>query len=479
MDDAQQQFVDTFQRFMEEVIQQQRMRPAELTPLGTTIESYLNAPVSGLPLVTEPIASHRLVDADIALENLADSPHSELIGCSGGQMRYHEDFPQLLQHPHMPFAPAPVDYIAVDTGPESQRRVVAFGIRLLQFEGQPVAVLQRSAAPQFGRVTASLDVLSADADLSGRLLAEVRRLMLAHSVLRGKVLTFTGDEYGHGAAGATFVPRPTVTADDIVLSPGVLDRITAHVVDIGDQRQRLTDAGQHLKRGVLLYGPPGTGKTLTVRHLLASTPNVTAVLLTGTSIRFITEAAELARAMQPAIVVLEDIDLVAHERGMHGGPQPLLFAVLDALDGLDGDADVAFILTTNRADLLEPALAARPGRVDLAVEIPLPDQDARRRMFALYAAGLGLSDAAVRDAADRAEGVTGSFAKELMRRTVLAAARSDRAVTDADLTTALDELLSSGATLTRSLLGVGGAAQEPGEPESFGWTGYGPTGSVF
>ena len=472
MDDSQQQFVETFRQFLEEVIQQQRMRPAEVTPLGTIVQEHLSAPVTELPVVSEAVASHRLVDADIALELLATGPDSQLLGCSGGQQRYHEDFPQLLMHPHMQFAPAPVDYVTVDTGPDSQRRVVAHGIRLFSFDGQPVAVLQRSAAPQYGRNSAGLDVLSADTELSARVLAEVRQLMLAHSVLRGKVLTFTADEFSHGAAGATFVPRPTVTADEIVLGPGVLDRITAHVVDIGSQRERLSAAGQHLKRGVLLYGPPGTGKTLTVRYLLSRTENVTAVLLTGSSIRFITEAAELARAMQPAIVVLEDVDLVAHERGMHGGPQPLLFAVLDALDGLDGDSDVAFILTTNRADLLEPALAARPGRVDLAVEIPLPDQDARRRMFALYAAGLGLTDAAVREAADRAEGVTGSFAKELMRRTVLAAAREDRAVTDADLEVALDELLSAGATLTRSLLGSGGTAEagDPAEGQSFGWS---------
>src|SRR5690606_36974195 len=166
---------------------------------------------------------------------------------------------------------------------------------------------------------------------------------------------------------------------------------------------------------------------------------------------------------------LEGVDLVDDERGMHGGPQPLLFAVLDALDGLDGDSDVAFILTTNRVDLLEPALAARPGRVDLAVEIPLPDQDARRRMFALYAAGLPLTDAAVHDAADRSEGVTGSFAKELMRRAVLRAARDDREVTDADLAAALDDLLSAGAQLTRSLLGVGG--DEQGLPPSDGVAG--------
>jgi cell division protease FtsH len=58
---------------------------------------------------------------------------------------------------------------------------------------------------------------------------------------------------------------------------------------------------------------------------------------------------------------------------------------------LGDDADVAFVLTTNRPDALEPALAARPRRVDLAVEIPLPDREGRRRLFDLYARGLDLA----------------------------------------------------------------------------------------
>jgi hypothetical protein len=48
--------------------------------------------------------------------------------------------------------------------------------------------------------------------------------------------------------------------------------------------------------------------------------------------------------------------------------------------GLAEDEDLLFVLTTNRPDLIEPALAARPGRVDLALEIPLPDADGRRRL---------------------------------------------------------------------------------------------------
>ncbi len=54
---------------------------------------------------------------------------------------------------------------------------------------------------------------------------------------------------------------------------------------------------------------------------------------------------------------------------MHPGQHPLLFQLLNEMDGLAEDADVVFVLTTNRADLLEPALAARPGRVDQAIEL--------------------------------------------------------------------------------------------------------------
>jgi cell division protease FtsH len=76
--------------------------------------------------------------------------------------------------------------------------------------------------------------------------------------------------------------------------------------------------------------------------------------------------------MLPAVVVLEDVDLVAEERSFGPASNPVLFDLLDSMDGAAPDADLLFLLTTNRADLLEPALAARPGRVDVAVEIACP-----------------------------------------------------------------------------------------------------------
>ena len=115
------------------------------------------------------------------------------------------------------------------------------------------------------------------------------------------------------------------------------------------------------------------------------------VILAGGTISLIGAFAGLARRLAPALVVLEDVDLVAQER-TYGpfGSNPVLFELMNEMDGVGEDADVAWVLTTNRPDALEPALAARPGRVDLAVEIPLPDEDARRRLIELYARGLDL-----------------------------------------------------------------------------------------
>ena len=460
MDDQQTEFVETFRRFMDELILAPRPQVDARTPLGDLVQDFLQTDVAILPMVTEDLATHRLVDADIALDELNAASASSVFGVTGGQQREHSSFQELISSPFLRFAPGPVDYVSAATGPDTERRVVSFGVRLLTVDGHRVAVLQRGARPEFGRGSARLEILAGDEAGSEVLLGALRRLMLERSVLRGQVLSFSGNEFGPGAAGVDFLPRPHVPSDEIILPPGVLGDVARHVVGIGKHRDALRAAGRHLKRGVLLYGPPGSGKTLTVRHLLSETPGITAVVLAGDSIRFVTQAAELARAMQPAIVVLEDVDLIATDRSLSVGPQPLLFAMLDALDGLDGDADVAFVLTTNRVEVLEQALADRPGRIDLAVEIPLPDAAARQRLFTLYAGGIPLSPQAIMDAASRADGATGAFAKELMRRTVLLAAEQGRLPTDDDLATAMDTLHSARDKLTRRLLGTEDSATQ-------------------
>src|SRR5919107_1652664 len=86
------------------------------------------------------------------------------------------------------------------------------------------------------------------------------------------------------------------------------------------------------------------------------------------------------------------------------------------MDGLRADAEILFLLTTNRPEALEAALASRPGRVDQAIEFPLPDEVGRAKLVRLYARGMEVSEAVLRATVQRTEGVSASFLKELMRR---------------------------------------------------------------
>src|SRR4029077_15464908 len=104
------------------------------------------------------------------------------------------------------------------------------------------------------------------------------------------------------------------------------------------------------------------------------------------------------------------------------GCNAILFELLNQMDGLAEDADVIFLLTTNRPDLLEPALAARPGRVDQAIEVPLPDEGCRRRLFELYADGLRLDGVDLDQLVGGPRGVSPAFIRELLRKAALFAA---------------------------------------------------------
>ena len=83
------------------------------------------------------------------------------------------------------------------------------------------------------------------------------------------------------------------------------------------------------------------------------------------------------------MIVTEDVDLVARRREERHGPcdESILNKLLNEMDGLREDAAVLFVLTTNRPEHLEAALASRPGRIDQAIEFPLPNDEGRRQLF--------------------------------------------------------------------------------------------------
>jgi hypothetical protein len=408
---------------------------------------------------------HRGVEAYLARHGSAGT----WFGVATGMMRPGQDLLSRLAVP----APATMgragsaSYATAATGPATDTEVVTLGMIATTAPGGAPAVIGLRAERDFGPAYGDLEILAADRDTASATRAEIARLTEEHSVFRGQVLSFTESEH-RGNELVSFLPRVPLTSADVVLPAGVLESIERHVSGIGSLSGELRGAGQHLKRGLLLYGPPGTGKTHTVRYLTGKLDRTTVILLTGRSIRFVESAAALARRLQPSMVVLEDVDLIAMDRDLSPGPVPLLFTLLDAIDGVGSDADVTFVLTTNRADILERALADRPGRVDLAIEIPRPDAECRERLLRLYARGVA-TDGGLSAVVAATDGVTASYIKELVRRAVLGALQAGEqplTLRQAHFDEVLDEMNSERQALTRSLLGgdVGPPGARPQAP---------------
>lgn len=366
-----------------------------------------------------------------------------------------------------PITEGPVRFTDVEVESGRVVRCVSAGIYLAAGPGGPAVVLIAHAERPFGPRAISIEIASPADEVPSAVLRDVRAAMRERNIYRGRCISLHLAP-NESVTVAFHAPEP-VGREHIVLPAGTLERLERQSLGMAGQAPGLRRAGQDLKRGVLLHGPPGTGKTLCVSYLLGAMPGRTAVLLTGRSLGLIEQAVRIARDLEPATVVLEDVDLVAAERTMDFGDHGVLFELLNQMEGLEGDADLLFVLTTNRPDVIEPALASRPGRIDLALEIPLPDEATRRRLVKLYAGGFDLPDAAVAEVAARTDGVSGAFVKELMRQAMLRAALDGRERAGSeDVGGALDELLDERSALTRRLLGqpAGPGGSLPDAPPS-------------
>jgi hypothetical protein len=478
-----------FQAFMEQMTR--ASLAAQRSALRDRLDRHLGTDSAALPVVSDSFAPYDHVNVQVALSAyLAEGGRRhEQVGLTG-QQRHFGSLSDLMQsRPPAGVELGAVDLVSLPVGPDETLVCVQFGVFLIDDRGVPVVALLRGPTEFSNQQTVTLELLSPDQERAAALLAEVRRLMVERNVFRRQVISFGEPHLGHvGVGPVVFHRRPQLVRDELVLPAQALELVERQVLGIARQRERLRVSGQHIKRGLLLFGPPGNGKTLTVRYLVGQALGHTVVLLTGGSLHLLRPACALARMLSPAIVVLEDVDLVAEERGRFGHmSHPVLFDLLNEMDGMQEDADVAFILTTNRADLLEPALAARPGRVDLAVRIDVPGRDARRRLLLLYADGLDVRAEDLEPVVARTEGVSAAFIKELVRKAAVLAAQgaapppapgqapgtgatatvtAPLTVTDEHLQGALDELLDEAGALTRVLLGgAPGAEVGPRDPE--------------
>jgi len=186
------------------------------------------------------------------------------------------------------------------------------------------------------------------------------------------------------AGDIIFKEIPTTNWDDVILEDKVKKDIRLNTVSfLGDVKLASTGV---TKRGLVMYGPPGTGKTSVVKAVFKELEgkNVSRIYVTAESFKrmAVGNLFDMLAYLGPTVMAFEDIDLVSGSRDIHTSSSGMLGDLLTNLDGMRKNKDALVVMaSTNKIEMLDGALADRPGRFDRRIKIGLPSSDNLRKMY--------------------------------------------------------------------------------------------------
>ena len=227
------------------------------------------------------------------------------------------------------------------------------------------------------------------------------------------------------------------------------------IIEFLKEPQKFQKLGGRIPKGVLMMGPPGTGKTLLARAI-AGEANVPFFSISGSDFveMFVGVGASRVRDLfeqgkknAPCIIFIDEIDAVGRHRGAglgggHDEREQTLNQLLVEMDGFESNDGVILIASTNRPDVLDPALL-RPGRFDRRVVVQRPDVKGREGILAVHTRKIPLGDDVdINVIARSTPGFTGADLANLVNEAALNAARYNRkAVSMLDFEWAKDKVL--------------------------------------
>ncbi len=211
------------------------------------------------------------------------------------------------------------------------------------------------------------------------------------------------------------------------------------IIEFLKEPQKFQKLGGRIPKGVLMMGPPGTGKTLLARAI-AGEANVPFFSISGSDFveMFVGVGASRVRDLfeqgkknAPCIIFIDEIDAVGRHRGAglgggHDEREQTLNQLLVEMDGFESNDGVILIASTNRPDVLDPALL-RPGRFDRRVVVSRPDVRGREGILKVHTRKIPLGeDVDISILARGTPGFTGADLANLVNEAALNAARYNK-----------------------------------------------------
>jgi len=227
------------------------------------------------------------------------------------------------------------------------------------------------------------------------------------------------------------------------------------IIEFLKDPQKFQKLGGKIPKGVLMMGPPGTGKTLLAKAV-AGEANVPFFSISGSDFveMFVGVGASRVRDLfeqgkknAPCIIFIDEIDAVGRHRGAglgggHDEREQTLNQLLVEMDGFESNDGVILMASTNRPDVLDPALL-RPGRFDRQVVVGYPDVRGREGILKVHTRKIPLDEGVdVNVIARGTPGFTGADLANLVNEAALIAARQNKkVVTLYDLEFAKDKVM--------------------------------------
>lgn len=428
--------------------------------------------MAGFLVHTRELPSYRYVDLFRAVEAFCGERYSVRAVSS----EHTEALTLILHAKRQPYATRqlqPSSTTPWPTGPEEEvyLPVDQFWLCSPRQEGTDGGLILRLRYSHYAEL-AILEAAAEDGALCEASLKEILKRSLDNSIYRNKILdlTFesgTKDEYGDVEKPERFrilfKAHEPLQDKDIVIDDGVRQILQRNVLDLHHRREILKANRVPVRRGVLLYGPPGTGKTFACRYLCSKLTETTRIVVTGTALTKVGTIFGFARMLQPALVILEDVDLVFASREINLYSS-VLGDLLDQMDGLRPFEDVGVVLTTNSIERMEAAIKDRPGRVSQCIFFGPPNARLRERYMAHYLRHYDSAGLDFGKLVQLSEGATQAFLKEWVHRAVQIAcerledAGAQAALSDADFSAALEEMQRYSEGSTGQIIGFHGPA---------------------
>ena len=235
------------------------------------------------------------------------------------------------------------------------------------------------------------------------------------------------------------------------------------IVEFLRSPDKFTALGARIPKGVLLAGPPGTGKTLLARAVAgeANVPFITingsefVEIYVGVGAGRVRDLFARAKKLAPCMIFIDEIDAVARRRTMraNGGTEEreqTLNQLLVEMDGFDSNTNIIVIGSTNRPDILDPAIT-RPGRFDRMVTVDLPDLAGRTAILATHARGKPVApDVDLGRIARQTAGMSGADLANVMNEAAILAARANlKIIGETELDEAIDRVIAGPSRKSR------------------------------